>query len=126
LFPAADRQAAVLRVDMRADHHRALIAEQQRRTDFKFLDLGDFARMRGQGGGQCHFGKARTRKDGRFANDMVGKQRIELGVELVFPGQIVLRQWIAQQRVQLAPINQPHRLHRQWVPMALPLPGVVG
>jgi hypothetical protein len=106
LLPAGNGQAAVLRIDRRAHACRALVAEQQRRTDFEIFDGRDRVRMPGRSGRQSDLGESGTRENSGLTNDMVGEHRIQLRIELVFPGQFVLRQRIAEQRVQLAPINQ--------------------
>jgi hypothetical protein len=122
-----DRQAAVLRIDRRADACRALVAEQQRRADFEIFDLDrDRLWMPGRSGRQSDLGESGTRENGGLANDMVGKHRIQLRIELIFPGQFVLRQRIAEQRVQLAPINQSGRCRRDRMPVAFSLPGIAG
>ncbi|EXI67516.1 MAG: hypothetical protein AW07_04512 [Candidatus Accumulibacter sp. SK-11] len=106
LLTAANRQAAVARVDRQSNDCRAVVGKQQGRTDLQILDFDDGRGLPGKCRRQRQFGIGRTGENRRIADDVIREHRVELGVEMVLPGQFVLRQRIAEQRMDLVAVDQ--------------------
>ena len=124
-FPAFDGHAAVLWIDAEAHEFGVAFAEQKGRTNLQLLNLRQFAGVRGQGSGQCEFSKPCSWKHDGIPDHMVGQRRMELCIQLVFPGECMLLERVTQQGVDFAPFEEPQGLRRNRVPVALTLPWVV-
>ncbi|MNO77185.1 hypothetical protein D3C76_682850 [compost metagenome] len=121
-----DAQGAVGPFDLHAHFLAGLTAQQQRVVDFELLDVYKLTGLVQLRHGQRQLGKASPREQHRLAHLVVGKGRVLLRIQAVFPGQCLVVYRVAQQRVHTLTPQRAVELGAYRQAEMVTLPGIVG
>ena len=125
-YPADDTEAPIRRLQQEAQGPGLSLIQHHRRPNLEMLQHMGIGPMPQGRCRQRHFHIGCCRKYGGTIHHMPGQPGQCCRIQLVFPGSLGIMQRIPQQRVYTPAVHQVIAFAGQRIPVALPLPGIIG